>query len=349
MASPFIPSSNLSSFYAGSMAPPIKLPDGTYIPAPNTMSVEDMYRGIYPPSAPPAGVSRVTNEGLNVYARPTVAIGSDGSPVFPMASPPNPPQFQAGMLGRISPPSGPVPSQDRMVAEPQGGPKRQPYLDPSGTYTRSLDPFFGYSDRLAGGGGGPAVSAIDDLLAGSGRSTAFPFPRLPSRYPVLPPTGPQPIIEKRDQAWVEQGPDMEALKAVTEAADRRYGRVVRPGMMGRNPGGGMYGPSPPSLPAPNIPGAITFKKGDTVGKLAKSLGMTVSSFADRYGISNPNKIYAGQTVVPQAGPMPRMPPAGLMRSARSAPIPRLPPQALNRARQIAEGKASQLDEFGMIR
>jgi hypothetical protein len=30
-------------------------------------------------------------------------------------------------------------------------------------------------------------------------------------------------------------------------------------------------------------------------------------------------------------------------------VPRTPTADMNRARQIAEGKASQLDEFGMIR
>ena len=45
-----------------------------------------------------------------------------------------------------------------------------------------------------------------------------------------------------------------------------------------------------------------------MGKLAKARGMTVTSFADLYGIANPNRIYAGDTVTPRPAPTPRRPP-----------------------------------------
>ena len=85
----------------------------------------------------------------------------------------------------------------------------------------------------------------------------------------------------------------------------------------------------PSITPPPIPGAITFKRGDTVSELAKRLGMTTASFADRYGISNPNKIRAGDTVVPLPPVMPRMPPPGMVRSGPSVlavPLPRPRPR-----------------------
>ena len=64
------PSSDLSSFYMGRMAPPIKLPDGTYIPTPNVLSVDQIYQGILPPSVPSTPlVSRSVN---------TVPVDSNG-------------------------------------------------------------------------------------------------------------------------------------------------------------------------------------------------------------------------------------------------------------------------------
>lgn len=89
----------------------------------------------------------------------------------------------------------------------------------------------------------------------------------------------------------------------------------------------------PSVPAPrgSSLGSITFKKGDTVWDLARDRGMTVGAFADLYGIANPNKIKAGQTVVPQV------------------PIPRSPPPQLSRHNaQQAEFERRGLNSFGML-
>lgn len=83
------PSSDLSSFYMGRMAPPIKLPDGTYIPTPNVLSVDQIYQGILPPSVPSTlpsqsgsmsapdrqVASKSRNQGLSGAKRSSAATG----------------------------------------------------------------------------------------------------------------------------------------------------------------------------------------------------------------------------------------------------------------------------------
>lgn len=46
---------------------------------------------------------------------------------------------------------------------------------------------------------------------------------------------------------------------------------------------------------------ITFRRGDTVSALAQARGMTTNEFAAHYGITDPNRIFAGQTVSPRGG------------------------------------------------
>jgi LysM repeat protein len=153
------------------------------------------------------------------------------------------------------------------------------------------------------------------------------------------------------------GSNNAALGAIDQLTGSGNSRFPRPLPMAFGPRGAMppagiplTGVAPPrNRPAPpQVPGAITFKRGDTVSKLAKQRGMTTASFADLFGIKNPNKIYAGQTVFRQAPPVPMRRPMAISRGP-APPVPRMEPAAYNRARQIAEGKASQLDEFGMIR
>jgi hypothetical protein len=91
---------------------------------------------------------------------------------------------------------------------------------------------------------------------------------------------------------------------------------------------------------PQIPGAITFKKGDTVGALAKARGMTTASFADLFGIANPNKIKAGQTVFRQAPPVP-MP--GRPMALSRGPMPPVP-----RPRPMQRTAASQGETFDSV-
>lgn len=310
MASNFIPSSDLSSFYAGRMAPPIKLPDGTYIPAPNVMSVDEMYRGIYPPamSSPPPLVSRSVNtvpidangnpiipkpgftaddmsktRAQQSGARPAVTVGTQPAGTVTM-----PPGVRPASVGLPKPP---VPPQQTLLAGMfgrgnggywSGALKDQAQLPPNDGGEA------GFLQAFGPGATNPALTAIDQLT-GSGQSS---FPR------------PLPL------AFAPRG-------GIDPATIPLPGPVIPLA-------GGPPVPRPAGAPPP-IPGAITFKKGDTVSALAKRLGMTTSSFADRYGIANPNKIRAGQTVVPQAPVMPRMPPAGLNRAPPQVPMPRQRP------------------------
>jgi hypothetical protein len=69
-----------------------------------------------------------------------------------------------------------------------------------------------------------------------------------------------------------------------------------------------------------------------VSKLAKQRGMTVSSFSDLFGIANPNKIRAGQTVFRQAPPVPMQRPMALSRGP-TPPVPRPRPMQRTAASQ----------------
>lgn len=89
------------NFYSGNMAPPLRLPNGTLVPAPAVQpqeSVDQMYQGIYPQSdtigrvetvnpdgsSQNPGIARVTPEGLDVRNVRTVSIDPvTGNPVSP--------------------------------------------------------------------------------------------------------------------------------------------------------------------------------------------------------------------------------------------------------------------------
>jgi hypothetical protein len=339
MASNFIPSSGgFDEFYNGNMTPPVKGPNNTLVPVPNWLPPAAIYQGMYPTPATPPGVSRVTPEGLNVYSRPTVAIGPDGNPVTmarnggpgvgnTWANVASAPPVQTA--GRPAPPvSAPkaggnffdflgtaFSNRQPPVYTADNPPPRAPSQPiPSGPTIDATNPIDLYRLGLSPSAPQPsAVGAIDDMLAGSGRSTAQPFPLMGFNRPMMPArSGGSPLIGPRDQQWVNEGPDMAALDAVTKGAKPN---VALPRAR----------PNPPQ-----IPGAITFKKGDTVGALAKARGMTTASFADLFGIANPNKIKAGQTVFRQAPPVP-MP--GRPMALSRGPMPRPRPMQRTAASQ----------------
>jgi LysM repeat protein len=339
--------------------------------------------GEHAPVVPP-GVSRVTPEGLNVYSRPTVAIGPDGNPVtvprgfgpsgvgnswssvasappinsprggmlpFPPDTPP--PRNYTGLGGgpwQSMASASPVQTAGRpsqtVSPLPQGPTPRMGYDPLTGEY-KPIGPGSSYLlGEQAGPVGGivsgkdetrlgyagrppdptnPAIGAIEDQMNPSGRSTAFPFPLMGFNQPTYR----EPVD-------------------ITVRGGNVPGQQFQPGMRGRG--------QPPNVPmpkvrpdVPQVPGAITFKKGDTVSALAKARGMTVSSFADLFGISNPNKIRAGDTVFRQAPPVP-MPgrPMALSRGP-APPVPRMPPSGLQRREVQQNDWASRgLNEFGML-
>lgn len=93
----------LSNFYSGSMAPPIKLPNGQYIPAPNVLSVEEIYRGILP-AAPPAPRTSLTSRPVT-----TVPVDAYGNPITRTAASPSGIQRTVGQAGNVAMPPGVVP------------------------------------------------------------------------------------------------------------------------------------------------------------------------------------------------------------------------------------------------
>jgi hypothetical protein len=121
------------------------------------------------------------------------------------------------------------------------------------------------------------------------------------------------------QAFGPQADPSAAVTAIDQAAPMPPLPRIRPIPPAQIP---LTSITAPSGGVPQVPGAITFKKGDTVSALAKRLGMTTSSFADRYGITNPNKIRAGETVFTRPPVMPRMPPASMNRAPPQIPMPR---------------------------
>jgi hypothetical protein len=286
----------------------VRMPDGTYAVSPRAVSPQGMYDGTYPASSPPPGVSRVTPEGLNVYSRPTVAIGPDGNPVTAprgfgpsgvgnswssVASAPPVNSPRGGMLP--FPPDTPPP---RNYTGLGGGPWQSmasaPPVQTSSPRQQTL--LAGMFGRGQGGYWSGALKDQAQLPSNDGGEAGF-------LQAFGPGASPNPALDAID---------------VTINGGRRMPPMprMRPAFAGIAPQGAG---SPPQ-----VPGAITFKKGDTVSKLAKQRGMTVSSFADLFGIANPNKIRAGQTVFRQAPPVP-MPgrPMALSRGP-VPPIPRTP-------------------------
>jgi hypothetical protein len=278
----------LADFYAGRMAPPIKLPDGTYIPAPNLMPVEEMYRGIYPPPSIPGPLKSrsVSTVPVDNYGNPTGTAPSmadtrgerwgagAGDPSWAEGYEVAP----DGSLYRNTPTT--------QVAQPS----TIDTTNPIDFWRQGLAPTAPQS---------PALDAIDQLT-GSGRSTAQPFPLMGFNRPTVP--GGSGAIGRRDQAWVDQGPDMAALNEITVRGGKQMPQMPR------------QRPNPPSIPGP----LYKIKSGDTLSALAKKFGTTVGQLANANNISDPNKIRAGSTLnlAFMAPPVPRMP----------SPMQRTPPQ-----------------------
>jgi hypothetical protein len=144
----------------------------------------------------------------------------------------------------------------------------------------------------------PALEAIDQLT-GSGRSTALPFPLPAYRQPTYVP--PVEITVNGGQPNIPTPPGPFRARPQTPY---------------------MTSPSYMTTPVAGQGNSITFKKGDTVWDLARDRGMTVNAFADLYGLSNPGKIRAGQTVTMRA-PIPRTPPPAMRATTQSTARPKL--------------------------
>lgn len=300
MAGGFFPMGNVPEGYDSllnaAQSQLVRMPDGTYqrFEMPPT-TVQDAYRGMYAtsPSAP-----------LKTRAVSTVPLDANGNPIIA------PPGFTAETMaktralqsgarpaitvgtqpaGTVAMPPGVRPAS---VPLPSSRPPRPPQVAQAGMFGR--------------GNGGYWSGALKDqerLPFNDGGEAAF-------LTAFGPDAAPSPAVTAIDEA--AGMPPLPRVRPIPEA------KIPLASVVPPKPAGG-----PPALPA----GAITFRKGDTVSALAKRLGMTTTSFSDLYGIANPNRIRAGDTVAPRAPIMPRMPPAGLMRSASSPPpVPRQRPR-----------------------
>lgn len=320
MPNPYQPMGTVPDFYSellnSARQQLVRQPDGSLAAAPQfgqATSLEEIYGGILPPPVPSTPlVSRSVN---------TVPVDMNGNPIVTSSTGPgfSAPSAGATMAEQRSGarPAITVGSQPAgTVQMPPGArpsniplPPPLPPTPPVQTAGAVWDPFnpnnpkdqsrlptdMGY---MTGPAPNSALEAID-TLAGSGNST---MPRaLPFGYGPVVPNAPASI----------------PLTSLTGAP---------PSI-----------PMPRNRPAPPTPagtlGPITFRKGDTVSQLARDRGMTVKSFADLFGIKDPNKIYAGQTVVP------------------SVPVPRARPPSLGGGSTSPRNSGrweGVLDEFGMI-
>lgn len=199
------PSSDLSSFYMGRMAPPIKLPDGTYIPTPNVLSVDQIYQGILPPSVPSTPlVSRSVN---------TVPVDSNGNPIVPRVGN-NIPSTREKLAEQRSGwrPAVTQGVQPALTATMPPGARPSniplPSMPPPSTLSAAWDPFNTINEnadqsRLPPNDGGEAgfmaafyPNAGMGAVAGGANGVAPPNPNMP-RYvpPALPRVGPtSPVV-----------------------------------------------------------------------------------------------------------------------------------------------------------
>jgi hypothetical protein len=313
----WIPSGGpLDNFYMGSMAPPIRLPDGTYVATPNVLSPEKIYAGIIPP-----GPSRSDNANSWLTAQgrfldpswdqqpqPTQLAGwqagprSGSQPAITQGVPP----AGSSQMAAARPPSLPVPPNNFQLL-PGGQPPTQvaQAMPPQMPMPRPNFPIRADQQGRFNAPPGP----IDLLAKNQDR-----LPTNAGEAEFMAAFGPQPPMP----------PAVAAATAQAGGVPLPRARPTPPMPPPRMP---MARPNfPASAPAQDMqPGAITVQRGDTATALAKRLGMSVPQFAAAYGIKNPDRLYAGETLRPggmQSMPAPRQQNAA---PQRRAPIPQ-PPQ-----------------------
>lgn len=279
------PSSDLSSFYMGRMAPPIKLPDGTYIPTPNVLSVDQIYQGILPPSVPSTPlVSRSVN---------TVPVDSNGNPIVPRVG-------------------NNIPSTRETLAEQRSGWRPAVTEGVQPALTATMPP-----------GARPSNIPLPSMPPPSTLSAAWdPFNTInpnadQSRLP------PNDGGEAGFMAAFYPNAQNPAVSAIDQATGAPLPRIRPDLVMPFAPSSNLRAPAMPSPPA-NIPsGNYRIKSGDTLSALAKRYGTSISALANANGIGNPNAIFAGQTInvppVPPSRPKATQAPQSPAAATRSPP------------------------------
>lgn len=303
----------------------VRLPDGTLTMAPQfgqATSLEEIYGGILPPPMP--------STPLASRSVSTVPVDMNGNPIITSSTGPG---FSAPTAGATMAEqrSGSRPAIT-VGSQPAGTVQMPPGARPSNIPPMNLPPM-----------GPPAVQTA---------TAPIPRPR-PLGAPVWDPFGTN-VAKDESRLPTNDGGEAgfmaafypDATNPAVDAAGQMAGGIPMPRARPIPPasipltsltGAPPTVPMPRNRPAPPTPagtlGPITFKRGDTVSQLARDRGMTVKSFADLFGIKDPNKIRAGDTVMPSV-PQPRMRPPSL---GGGSTTPR------NSGRW-----AGVLDEFGMI-
>jgi len=296
----------------------VRQPDGSLAAAPQfgqATTLNDIYAGILPSPGTPLASRSVS----------TVPVDMNGNPVITSS---NGPGFYADtMAATRAEQSGSRPAITQGV-QPAGMMTMPPGARPSNIPLVSLPPM----------GPSPAQMA----------SAPIPRPR-PLGAPVWDPFGTN-VAKDESRLPANDGGEAGFLAAfypgaanpAADAAGQLAGGIPMPRSRPIPPasipltsltGAPPSIPMPRNRPAPPMPsgtlGPITFKRGDTVSQLARDRGMTVKSFADLFGISNPDKIRAGQTVVP------------------SVPVPRVKPPSLSKS--VGGSGPNVVDEVGALR
>jgi hypothetical protein len=288
----------------------VRMPDGTLVPMPQfggATSVEEIYRGIIPSAPQPSGL---TARSVNTV------------PIDPTTGNPMPPRQQ--------------------LAGWQAGPRSgsQPAI------TQGVPPA-GSSQMAAARPPSLPVPPNDFQLLGGGQPTqvaqAMP-PQMPMPKPLFPirpdgqgrfnaPPGPIDLLAKNQDRLPTNAGEAEFMAAFgpqppMPPAVAAIDGAIMPPMPRARPTPPMPPPRmpmarpnfPASAPAQDMqPGAITVQRGDTATALAKKLGMSVPQFAAAYGIKNPDRLYAGETLRPGG-----MQPAPTRQPQQAAPQRRTP-------------------------
>lgn len=277
----------------------VRMPDGSYVIAPqfgSATNLEELYRGILPSESPPSPLATRRVE--------TVPVDAVGNPIIEQRGEQRRPQMiNSGAIrtapgsqsaGQTQLPPGVRPSavDEAFALLTQGQPQRMPMQRPF--FPSQVDSMGRFN---------PAPGPID-LLAKTDQS------RLPVGQPGLV----DPLSAFGPQA------ENQALAAIAANAGPRLPMAMPASIAAqRQPQVPLPRPRP-NVSQPSSPGMIgapyTIKKGDTLSHIAKRTGTTVSALAAANGISNPNKIYAGQKIslVGMANP-----PSSSSSSSTSAP------------------------------
>lgn len=282
MANPFL------QYYAGSMAPPVRGPNGTLTAVPNILSVEDIYRGILPPPALPLnppmpprpsnswpGGSDSVGAGAGSYGN---LVGLVNDPIYgtkPVAPNSGAVRTANGQAGNTALPPGVVPKSVQTAMQAMA-PLPPMTFPPAPGFAGTLNNSKGV-DRLQPGTGLafagepaplPALAAID--------AATVPLPRIRPNAPPAPRSSGNSQVASLQQQLASKGFSPGAIDGVpgakTDAAIRAFQKangLAADGIVGPKTMAALQGTqAAPTAPLPKVgappapmprqrPGALT--------------------------------------------------------------------------------------------